>query len=74
MEGIVTSIRQIQTLLDEQYEVQDVFRKLNLTDPKIVQETESTTAEIKRNLSLSPVSEMKSLLVDKLKLLETCTV
>lgn len=66
-------MHQMDVLLEE-LNVQVIFSKLNLTDPDIAEGTETTAAEIQKKLSQSPVTEMKSLMADKLKLLETCTV
>ncbi|XP_046462363.1 N-alpha-acetyltransferase 25, NatB auxiliary subunit-like [Daphnia pulex] len=68
---MTSSIGKMEVLFEE-LNVQVFFSQMKLTDSEIAQGAEAITAEIQKKLSQSPVSEMKSLLADKLKLLETC--
>ena len=61
-------------VLFEQHNVQVSFSQMNLSDMDVAEGAEDITAEIKYKLSQSPLLEMKSLLADKLKLLETCNL
>ncbi len=70
---ITSSIGKVE-LLFEQHNVQVSFSQMNLTDMDVAEGAEDITAEIKYKLSQSPMLEMKSLLADKLKLLETCNL
>ena len=63
----------METVLDE-LSVEFSFDSLMLSDSSpITKETENTTNEIKKKMSHSPSIEMKNLLADKRKLLESCT-
>jgi hypothetical protein len=68
---MTSSIGKMEVLFEE-LNVQVFFSQMKLTDSEIAQGAEAIMAEIQKKLSQSPVSEMKSLLADKLKLLETC--
>ncbi len=67
------NIRKMEMLFEE-LNVQVLFSQLKLTDSDIAEGAEAITGEIHKKLSQSPISEMKSLLGDKLKLLETCNL
>lgn len=72
----MSSMQQMNAFL-EQLNVQVVFSKLKLIDPNITEEseeTETTAVEIQKKLNQFPSSEMKILLAEKLKLLETCII
>ena len=61
-------------VLFEQLDVQVFFSQMKLTEVDVAEGSETIIAEIQKKLSLSPMTEMKTLLADKLKLLETCNL
>lgn len=64
----------MDTILNE-LSVEFSFESLMLSDASSVgKESESVVSEIRKKMSQSPSIEMKNLLADKRKLLESCTL
>lgn len=69
-----TELAQMDTILNE-LSVEFSFESLMLSDASSVgKESESVVSEIRKKMSQSPSIEMKNLLADKRKLLESCTL
>ncbi|KZS15079.1 Phagocyte signaling-impaired protein [Daphnia magna] len=70
---VTSNMKKMEALIDE-FGVQVCVSRMKLTESDIETAAHAITDEINKNLSQSPVSEVKNLMMEKLKLLETCNL